>query len=90
NAEVNGEPILTLPFVTSFVSATPEREDEVHTDSAISLNLRTIGAPKRFVTSSDSSHHYCANIAKAKVDSFVRPSVPLMTVATTVTSTVDP
>ncbi|GKC61518.1 hypothetical protein Tco_1089116, partial [Tanacetum coccineum] len=31
-----------------------------------------------------------ANIAKAEVDSFARPSIPLMTVATTVTSTVDP
>ncbi|GJV38541.1 hypothetical protein Tco_1411018 [Tanacetum coccineum] len=90
NAEVRGEPILTLPFVTSSVSAMLEREDEVHTDFAIGLNLRTIGAPQRFVISSDSSHHYGANIAEAEVDSFVRPSVPLMTVATTVTSTVDP
>ncbi|GKC81311.1 hypothetical protein Tco_1137028 [Tanacetum coccineum] len=31
-----------------------------------------------------------ANIAKAEVDSFARHSIPLMTVATTVTSTVDP
>ncbi|GJZ05255.1 hypothetical protein Tco_0538530 [Tanacetum coccineum] len=28
NAKVRGEPILTLPFVTSFVSATPEHENE--------------------------------------------------------------
>ncbi|GJY30020.1 hypothetical protein Tco_0405787, partial [Tanacetum coccineum] len=90
NAEVRGEPIPTLPFVTSSVSATPEREDEAHTDSATGLNLRTIGAPPRFVISSDSSHHSGANIAKAEVDSFGRPSVSLMTVATTVTSTVDP
>ncbi|GKA67611.1 hypothetical protein Tco_0767528 [Tanacetum coccineum] len=90
NAEVRGEPIPTLPFVTSSVSATPEREDEVYTDSATGLNLRTIGAPPRFVISSDSSHHSGANIAEAEVDSFARPSVPLMTVATTVTSTVDP
>ncbi|GJZ08571.1 hypothetical protein Tco_0542854 [Tanacetum coccineum] len=62
NVKVRGEPILTLPFVTSSVSATPEREDEVHTDSA----------------------------TEAKVDSFARPSIPLMTVATTVTSIVDP
>ncbi|GKA27345.1 hypothetical protein Tco_0713513, partial [Tanacetum coccineum] len=90
NAEVRGEPISTLPFVTSFVSATPEREDEGHTDSAIGLNLRTIGAPPRFVISSDSSHHSGANIAEAEVYSFVRPSLPLMTVATNVTSIVDP
>ncbi|GJV40991.1 hypothetical protein Tco_1419431 [Tanacetum coccineum] len=62
NAKVRGEPILTFPFVTSSVSATPEH----------------------------SSHHFSANIAEAEVDSFARPSVPLMTVATTVTSIVDP
>ncbi|GJQ96228.1 hypothetical protein Tco_0007367 [Tanacetum coccineum] len=45
-AEVRGEPIPTLPFVTSSVSATPERKDEAHTDSATGLNLRTIGAPQ--------------------------------------------
>ncbi|GKD90185.1 hypothetical protein Tco_1365692, partial [Tanacetum coccineum] len=90
NVEVRGEPIPTLPFVTSSLSATPEREDEVHTDSATGLNLQTIGAPQRFVISSDSSHHSGANIAEAEVDSFARPSVLLMTVATTVTSTVDP
>ncbi|GJS71471.1 hypothetical protein Tco_0704312 [Tanacetum coccineum] len=50
NAKVRGEPIPTLPFVMSSVSATPESE----------------------------------------VDSFARPSVPLMTVATTVTSIVAP
>ncbi|GKF09199.1 hypothetical protein Tco_0043423, partial [Tanacetum coccineum] len=59
NAEVKGEPVPTLPFVTSSVSATPEREDEVHTDSA-------------------------------EVDSFARPSVSVITAATTVTSTTDP
>ncbi|GJW70734.1 hypothetical protein Tco_0127651 [Tanacetum coccineum] len=49
NAEVRGEPVLTLPFVTSFVSATPEREDEHLADSITGLNLRTICAPQRFV-----------------------------------------
>ncbi|GJV92298.1 hypothetical protein Tco_1540111 [Tanacetum coccineum] len=90
NAEVRGEPILTLPFVTSSVFAMPEHEDEAHTASATGLNLRTIGAPPRFVISSDSSHHSGANIEEAEVDSFARPSVPLMTVASTVTSIVDP
>ncbi|GJW04937.1 hypothetical protein Tco_1563793 [Tanacetum coccineum] len=33
NAEVRGEVIPTLPFVTSSVSATPEREEGDHTDS---------------------------------------------------------
>ncbi|GJX72512.1 hypothetical protein Tco_0309683 [Tanacetum coccineum] len=90
NAEVRGEPILTLPFVASSIFATPKREDKAHTDSATGLNLRTIGAPLRFVISSNSSHHSSANIAKAEVDSFARPSIPLMTVVTTVTSIVNP
>ncbi|GJX58847.1 hypothetical protein Tco_0290237 [Tanacetum coccineum] len=90
NAEVRGEPIPTLPFVTSSVSTTPECEDEDHTDSATGLDLRTIDAPPRFVISSDSSHHSSVNIAEAEVDSFARPFVPLMIMATTVTSTVDP
>ncbi|GKF84266.1 hypothetical protein Tco_0249164, partial [Tanacetum coccineum] len=90
NAVVRGEHIPTLLFVTSSVSATPEREEEDHTDSLAGANLRTIGAPQRFVVSSDSSHHSDANIAKAEADSLIRPSVPLMTMTTTVTSTVDP
>ncbi|GKF49058.1 hypothetical protein Tco_0142309, partial [Tanacetum coccineum] len=67
-----------------------ERESKDQTDSMVGDNLRTITAPPRFVISSDSSHHSGANIAEAEVDSFARPSVLLMTVATTVTSTVDP
>ncbi|GJV62621.1 hypothetical protein Tco_1473449 [Tanacetum coccineum] len=90
NAEVRGGPIPTLPFVTSSVSATPEREGGDHTDSVVGTNLQTAGPPQRFVISSNSSHHSGANVAEAEVDSFVRPFVPLMTVATTVTSTVDP
>ncbi|GKD59242.1 hypothetical protein Tco_1296751 [Tanacetum coccineum] len=58
NPKVEIAALPTLPFITSSVSVTPEREG--------------------------------ANIAKAEVDSFARPSIPLMTVATTVTSTVDP
>nr|GEX28677.1 hypothetical protein [Tanacetum cinerariifolium] len=47
DAEARGEPIPTLPFVTSPVSATPEREDKSPADSVPGLNLQTIGAPKR-------------------------------------------
>ncbi|GJX32865.1 hypothetical protein Tco_0242720 [Tanacetum coccineum] len=56
----------------------------------VGANLRTIIAPPRFVISSDSSHHSGANIAEAEVDSFARPSVSLITMATTVTSAADP
>ncbi|GKA16415.1 hypothetical protein Tco_0696162 [Tanacetum coccineum] len=75
NAEVRGEVVPTLPFVTSSVSATLEREGEDHTDSVTGHNLRTIGAPQRFVISSDSSHHSGANVAEAEVDSLARPSL---------------
>nr|GEV74282.1 hypothetical protein [Tanacetum cinerariifolium] len=47
NAEARGEPISTLPFVTSSVSATPECEDKSLADSVTRLNLQTIGAPQR-------------------------------------------
>ncbi|GKD77172.1 hypothetical protein Tco_1339793, partial [Tanacetum coccineum] len=47
NAEVRGEPIPALPFVTSSVSTTPEQEGEDHIDSLTGLNLRTISAPQR-------------------------------------------
>ncbi|GKE93204.1 hypothetical protein Tco_1574299, partial [Tanacetum coccineum] len=85
NAEVRGEPIPTLPFVTSSVSATPERENPA--DFMTGPNLRTISAPQRFVISSDSSHHSGANIAEAEVDSIVRSSTPI--IATVVTATID-
>ncbi|GJX31564.1 NB-ARC domains-containing protein [Tanacetum coccineum] len=90
NPEVGIAALPTLPFITSYVSVTPERESEDQTDSMAGANLRTITAPPRFVISSDSSHHSGANITEAKVDSFARPSFPLMTVVSTVTSTVDP
>ncbi|GJT55902.1 hypothetical protein Tco_0990956 [Tanacetum coccineum] len=87
NAEVRGGPVLTLPFVTSSVSATPEREDEHLADSVTGLNLRTICASQKFVISLDSSHHSGANIAEAEVDSIARSSAPI--IATVVTATAD-
>nr|GEV62924.1 hypothetical protein [Tanacetum cinerariifolium] len=47
DAEARGEPIPTLPFVTSSVSATPEREDRSPTNFVPGLNLQTIGALQR-------------------------------------------
>nr|GEW94201.1 transposase (putative), gypsy type [Tanacetum cinerariifolium] len=89
DGQARGEPIPTLPFVTSFVSATLEHEDKSHADSVTGLNLRTIDAPQRFVISSYSSHHSGANIAKAEVDSIVRSSAPAIATVTTMTATVD-
>ncbi|GKF03227.1 hypothetical protein Tco_0030150, partial [Tanacetum coccineum] len=90
NAEVGVAALPTLPFVTTFVSSMPEREGGDHTDSVAEPNLRTIGAPRRFVISSDPSYHSGTNIAEAEVDSLVRSSAPIMTTVTTVTLTVDP
>ncbi|GJY64754.1 hypothetical protein Tco_0466214 [Tanacetum coccineum] len=90
NPEVGVVALPTLPFITSSVSVTPEQEDGDQTDFMAGANLRAINAPPRFVISLDSSHHSGANIAEAEIDSFSRPSVPLMTMTTTVTSTVDP
>ncbi|GKA35754.1 hypothetical protein Tco_0722245 [Tanacetum coccineum] len=90
NPEVGVAALPTLPFITSSVSVTPEREDGNQSDFMARANLRIITAPLRFVISSDSSHHSGANIAEAEVDSFARPSVPLMPMATTITPTADP
>ncbi|GJS06253.1 hypothetical protein Tco_0363049, partial [Tanacetum coccineum] len=90
NPEVGIVALPILPFITSSVSMTPEREDGNQSDFMARANLRTITAPPRFVISSDSSHHSGANIAEAEVDSFARPSVPLMTMATSVTPTIGP
>ncbi|GJW84370.1 gypsy type transposase [Tanacetum coccineum] len=90
NPDVGVAAMPTLPFITSFVSATPEQEGGDHTDSVTGLNLHTIGASQRFVISSDSSHHSDTNVAEAEVDSLIRSSVLVMTTVTTVTSMVDP
>ncbi|GJW01288.1 hypothetical protein Tco_1556539 [Tanacetum coccineum] len=50
----------------------------------------SVSATPEFVISSDSSHHSGVNVAEAEVDYVVRSSVPMMTVATTVTSTINP
>ncbi|GKB33291.1 hypothetical protein Tco_0872692 [Tanacetum coccineum] len=86
---VRGDPIPTLPFVTSSVSATPEREDGRPTDSLVGSNLRIVSAPQRFFISFDSSHHFCTHVAETEVDSLIRSSAPAMTTVTTVTATVD-
>nr|GEW00750.1 hypothetical protein [Tanacetum cinerariifolium] len=90
NVEVGVATIPTLPFVTASISTTPEREGGDHTDSMADFNLRTIGATRRFVIFSDSSHHSSTNVAEAEVDSLVRSFVPIMTTVSTITSTVDP
>nr|GFB63909.1 hypothetical protein [Tanacetum cinerariifolium] len=50
NAEVRGGVMPTLPFMTSSVSTTPEREGEDHTELLAGANLHTIRAPQRSLT----------------------------------------
>ncbi|GJV72076.1 hypothetical protein Tco_1492071 [Tanacetum coccineum] len=90
NVELGVAAIPTLPFMTASVSSTPEREGGDHNDYVAGLNLRATVAPPRFVISLDSSHQSGTNVMEAKVHSLVRSSVPIMTTATTITSTVDP
>ncbi|GKE18130.1 hypothetical protein Tco_1425707 [Tanacetum coccineum] len=71
NAEVEVTAIPTLPFMTTSISTMPEREGGDRTNFMAGLNLRAIGAPPRFVISSDSSHHSGTNVAEAEVNSLI-------------------
>nr|GFA75166.1 hypothetical protein [Tanacetum cinerariifolium] len=77
------------PSGASLLCPPRKREDEDHTDVVAEPNLCTIGAPQRFVISLNSSHHSGPTIAEAKVDSLVRSSAHIMTIATIVTPMVD-
>nr|GEW78422.1 hypothetical protein [Tanacetum cinerariifolium] len=72
NVEVG---VVTLPIITSSVSATPEHESGVPADSIIGLNIRTIGASERFVVSLDSSRHSSTHASEAEGDSIIRSAV---------------
>ncbi|GKF11677.1 hypothetical protein Tco_0049603, partial [Tanacetum coccineum] len=65
NVEAGVEAVVNLPLVTSSVSATPEGESGVPTNSVTGLNFRTISPSERFVISSGSSHHSSINAAEA-------------------------
>ncbi|GJY71275.1 hypothetical protein Tco_0474978 [Tanacetum coccineum] len=72
----------TMPFVTSSMTPTPEREGGRHTDSVSEADLQTRHPAKRFVISSDSSHDSNSNAADDEVTSIVRSPVldpPIMT-----------
>ncbi|GJS89959.1 hypothetical protein Tco_0772595 [Tanacetum coccineum] len=75
NVEVNVTAAATMPFVTSFVTPMPEREEGGRTDSVTVPNLRTQRATERFVVLSDSSHHSSTNVADDEVTSIVRSSM---------------
>ncbi|GKF61905.1 hypothetical protein Tco_0181959, partial [Tanacetum coccineum] len=73
----------TVPFVTSSVTPTPEREGGEHIDSVSGPNLRTRHPAEIFVISSDSSHHSSTNVADAEVTLIVMSSVPPPPIMTT-------
>nr|GEU36920.1 reverse transcriptase domain-containing protein [Tanacetum cinerariifolium] len=83
NVESGVKIVATLPFVTSYVSATPKHESGVPADSITGPNLRLIGASERFVVSSYSSYHSSTNAFEAEGDSIIMPAVvsPVMTEA---------
>ncbi|GKD50479.1 hypothetical protein Tco_1279455 [Tanacetum coccineum] len=78
--------LLTLPFITSSVTASPLEEGRNHTDSVTGPSLRFVADSVRFVVLFDSSHHSTTNSAGPEGDSFVRSVVPVMTETTTVTT----
>ncbi|GKD61882.1 hypothetical protein Tco_1299391 [Tanacetum coccineum] len=88
-AEIGATAADTVPFVTSYVTPTPEHEGRAYTDSVSAANVQTKRPVERFVISLDTPHDSNANVADDEVSSVVRSSVPdpavlTMTVATTV------
>nr|GEW99269.1 transposase (putative), gypsy type [Tanacetum cinerariifolium] len=86
-AEVGVKAAATVPFVTSFVTPTPEREGGSARDSATETMMRTQGATERFVVLTDSSHHSGTNVADDEVTSIVRSSMPPPSMQTMVVTT---
>nr|GEU85013.1 RNA-directed DNA polymerase, eukaryota, reverse transcriptase zinc-binding domain protein [Tanacetum cinerariifolium] len=88
--EVGVTAVATVPFVTASVTPTPKREGG-NTDSVFRPNLYTQRPSKRFVISSDSSHHSSTNAADVEVTflvgSFVSPP-PVMTATVTTTNVI--
>nr|GEX42841.1 integrase, catalytic region, zinc finger, CCHC-type, peptidase aspartic, catalytic [Tanacetum cinerariifolium] len=78
----------TLPFVTSSMTFTPEREGGGHIGFVSGPNLRTRHPAERFLISLDSSNHSSPNAADVEVTSIARSFVPpplvmIATIATT-------
>nr|GEV81378.1 hypothetical protein [Tanacetum cinerariifolium] len=90
NVEAGVATVVTLPMVTSLVSATLEHESGALDDSITGLNICTIGVSERFVISSYSSHHSGTNASGAKDDSIIRSTIvpPVMTEAVVTSYTV--
>ncbi|GJV73169.1 hypothetical protein Tco_1493164 [Tanacetum coccineum] len=85
--EVGVTTAITVPFVTSSMTPTPERESGGRTDFISEPNLRTQHPAERFVISLDFSHHSSTNATDDEVTSIVRSSVPPPPVMTAVVAT---
>ncbi|GKD40751.1 hypothetical protein Tco_1260958 [Tanacetum coccineum] len=88
NVDVGVAAVKTVPFVTSFMTTTLEREGGGNTDFVSGPNLHTQHPSERFIISSDSSHHSSINAADAEVASLARSSIsppPVMTATVTTT-----
>ncbi|GKA80514.1 hypothetical protein Tco_0787206 [Tanacetum coccineum] len=93
-AEIGATVAATVPFVTSFVTPTPEHEGGEYADSVFAANVQTKRPAERFVISSDTPHDSNANAVDDEVSSVVRSTVPRSTIpvpavlTTTVATTV--
>nr|GEW44607.1 hypothetical protein [Tanacetum cinerariifolium] len=87
NVEVGVAATITMPFITSFVTPTPEREGGGNADSIFGPKLRTQHQSERFVIFSDYSNHSDTNAADAEVISLVRSSILPPPVKTAVVTT---
>ncbi|GJT26685.1 hypothetical protein Tco_0906960 [Tanacetum coccineum] len=85
--EVGVTTATTVPFVTSSVTPTLEREGGGYTDYITGPNLQTQKPAKRFVISSDSPHNSNANVADDEVTSVVRSSILDPAILTTAVAT---
>ncbi|GJR30038.1 hypothetical protein Tco_1106270 [Tanacetum coccineum] len=90
--EIGVTAVATVPFVTSSMTFTPEREGGGHTDYVFGPNLRTHHLAERFVISTNSSQHSSTNDANAEITYIVRSSIPpppIMTAVVAATAVAD-
>nr|GEX70152.1 hypothetical protein [Tanacetum cinerariifolium] len=73
--EVGVTATVTVPFVTYYVTLTPEHEGGGHTDSVFRPNLWTHHPAERFLISSDPSRHSSTNVVDVEVTFIVRSSI---------------
>ncbi|GKB12551.1 hypothetical protein Tco_0846474 [Tanacetum coccineum] len=86
-AEIGVTAASTIPFITSYVTPTPEHEGGDYTDFVSAANFQTKRPAERFVISLDTSPDSNANAADDEVSSVVRFAVSDPAVLTTAVAT---